>query len=66
MDTNPTRPQVIEMQVLYNSWQVEKAHSLDLAISLKNSLDLVPRLADMYDFAGKAQSNDKILARANL
>eukprot|EP00121_Abeoforma_whisleri_P001352 Awhi_evm1s1200 len=42
-------------QVAYDKWQTEKAHSLGMAIGLKNSLDLIPELVDHYDFAMNEQ-----------
>ena len=46
---------ILDLQLEYNRWQVELAHSLDLAISLKNTLQLIPQLVDLYDFAVNEQ-----------
>jgi hypothetical protein len=46
-----TRAQVRAMQIQYNTWQIQTAHSFGMAISLKNAIDLIPDMGDMYDFA---------------
>eukprot|EP00121_Abeoforma_whisleri_P000244 Awhi_evm1s220 len=44
-----------EAQLDYDKWQAKKAHSLGMAIGLKNSLDLIDELVDHYDFAVNEQ-----------
>jgi hypothetical protein len=46
-----TRAQVRTMQITYNTWQIHTAHSFGMAISLKNAIDLIPDMGDLYDFA---------------
>ena len=50
-----SRDQVMALQVAYNTWQVQTAHSLGLAVSLKNAIDLIPQMVDLYDFAVNEQ-----------
>lgn len=38
-------------QVDYNRWLAQQAHSLDLAIALKNAVELIPQLVNDFDFA---------------
>jgi hypothetical protein len=44
-----------EDQVKYNRFLAQSAHILNLSIGLKNSLDLVPQLANIFDFAVNEQ-----------
>lgn len=46
-----TRAVAKEMQIEWNTWQVEAAHTRGLSISLKNALELVIPMANLYDFA---------------
>mmetsp|Transcript_9873 Transcript_9873/g.18192 ORF Transcript_9873/g.18192 Transcript_9873/m.18192 type:complete len:326 (+) Transcript_9873:199-1176(+) len=50
-ELSSSKEDVKEIQEEYNKWQIEIAHDLDLAIGLKNSLDLVDALVNDYDFA---------------
>jgi hypothetical protein len=38
-------------QLAYNTWVANRAHSLGLAVGLKNDLDQAPRLLPYFDFA---------------
>tara|TARA_R110000868_G_scaffold129581_3_gene338560 strand:+ start:2773 stop:3690 length:918 start_codon:yes stop_codon:yes gene_type:complete len=38
-------------QIDYNRWLSQQAHSHDLAIALKNAVELIPALVDDFDFA---------------
>ncbi len=38
-------------QIDFNSWLAAEARRRDLAVGLKNSLDLIPELVDQFDFA---------------
>ena len=52
---NLSRAQVMALQITYNTWQVETAHALGMSVSLKNALDLIPKMVDLYDFAVNEQ-----------
>ena len=51
--SNPaeTKKSATTYQVSYNTWTASYAHSKGLAVALKNTLDLVPQLHALYDFA---------------
>lgn len=44
-------------QIAYNKWQAEYAHSLGLAIVLKNTVELIDELMPFYDAAMNEQCN---------
>ena len=48
---------VKQLQIDYCVWQIDIAHRLGMSISLKNSMDLVPVLSHLYDFAGRSTMN---------
>merc|ERR1711957_67394 len=45
------------VQLTYNKWQAEYAHSLGLAIALKNTVGLIDELEPYYDAAVNEQCN---------
>jgi hypothetical protein len=45
------------MQEEFNRWQVRKAHSLGLAIGMKNAEELIDSMVDDYDFAVNENCN---------
>ncbi|ORX42526.1 hypothetical protein BCR36DRAFT_261618, partial [Piromyces finnis] len=45
-------------QLQYNRWLAEEAHARDLAAGLKNCIDLLDHLQDVYDFAINEQCSD--------
>jgi len=56
--TNPTvssGDKVKDAQVAYNNWQAQYAHSLGLAIAMKNAVGLVDTIGSMYDCAVNEQ-----------
>uniref|UniRef100_A0A6B2LDN7 Glycoside-hydrolase family GH114 TIM-barrel domain-containing protein n=1 Tax=Arcella intermedia TaxID=1963864 RepID=A0A6B2LDN7_9EUKA len=56
--TNPSvssGDDVKQAQLTYNTWQVSYAHSLGLAIAMKNAVGLLPDLAGLYDCAVNEQ-----------
>eukprot|EP00121_Abeoforma_whisleri_P011638 Awhi_evm1s10740 len=46
-----TQSQLRPYQIAYNTFQVDLAHSLGMAMGLKNSVGLVKDMVDQYDFA---------------
>jgi hypothetical protein len=42
-------------QLVFNRWLATEAHALGLSIGLKNDLDQVPQLVDVFDFAVNEQ-----------
>lgn len=49
------KPLARTLQIQYNLWQVQTAHGLGLSISLKNTIGLMPDIANYYDFAVNEQ-----------
>mmetsp|Transcript_1185 Transcript_1185/g.2852 ORF Transcript_1185/g.2852 Transcript_1185/m.2852 type:complete len:306 (-) Transcript_1185:196-1113(-) len=46
-----TQAQAKAAQITYNEWQTTLAHSLNLAVGLKNAPELISTMIDDYDFA---------------
>lgn len=46
----PVPPHALQISLAYNKWIAETAHSLGLAVGLKNSPLQVPYLASYYDW----------------
>ena len=46
-----TQQEARALQIQYNKWTVEYAHSIGLIVGLKNAGDIVNELVDLYDFS---------------
>ena len=46
-----TKQEAKTQQLAFNRWQTTAAHSLGLAIAMKNAVGIIPQLHDCYDFA---------------
>lgn len=38
-------------QIAYGKWLADEAHRIDLAVGLKNAMEIMSKLSDKYDFA---------------